>query len=72
MQRIAEEEKNRKNEEELDNMITNITDFFRENKLNTDIVKPIMVKVHELGYSNPKEISSIEDANTIYNMINNN
>ena len=72
LQRIAEEEKNRKNEEELDNMITNITDFFRENKLNTDIVKPIMVKVHELGYSNPKEISSIEDANTIYNMINNN
>lgn len=65
-EKIAAEEKQRESQKELDEIKANIVEWFTDNKSNIDVIKPIMAKCKELGYSNPKEITSIEDANTIY------
>ena len=66
--RVAEAEKAHKSQQELDETITEIVNFFTENKTNLDVIKPILTKCKELGYSNPKEISDLEDAKTILAM----
>ena len=66
--RIAEAEKSKKSEKELDERISQIVDFFAENKTNLDVIKPVLAKIKELGYSNPREIDNIDDANTILAM----
>lgn len=66
--RIAEAEKSKKSKKELDERISQIVDFFAENKTNLDVIKPVLTKIKELGYSNPREIDNIDDANTILAM----
>lgn len=66
--RIAEAEKSKKSKKELDERISQIVDFFAENKTNLDVIKPVLAKIKELGYSNPREIDNIDDANTILAM----
>lgn len=66
--RIAEAEKSKKSKKELDERISQIVDFFAENKTNLDVIKPVLAKIKELGYSNPREIDNIDDANTIFAM----
>lgn len=63
----AEAEKEAKNE--LKEVVDKIVAFIKDNKSNPDVFRPIMAKVKELGYSNPLEITSIEDAKTVYGMI---
>lgn len=66
--RIAEAEKSKKSKKELDERISQIVDFFAENKTNLDVIKPVLAKIKELGYSNPREIDNIDNANTILAM----
>lgn len=69
--RVAEAEKNRKVQAELDGIISKIVSFFVDNKSNPDIIKPILAQVKELGFANPKEIDNIDDANKILTAIEN-
>lgn len=68
LKRIAEAEKKARIKKELDSIVNKIVDFFTENKTDIDVIKPILAKCKELGYSNPKEIASVEDAETILAM----
>lgn len=69
LNRIAEKEEQARNQKELDVIVSEIVNYFTENKSNIEIIKPILMKCKELGYANPKEITSIEDAKTILAMI---
>lgn len=62
-------ENEKKEKEELKTVIDEIVAFIKENKSNQDVFRPIMLKVKQLGYNNPLEITSIEDAKTIRGMI---
>ena len=65
---VAESEKAHKSQKELDIAIGEIVDFFTKNKTDLEIIKPILAKCKEMGYSNPKEISNLEDAKIILAM----
>ena len=67
-QQVAEAEKAHKSQKELDIAIGEIVDFFTNNKTDLEIIKPILAKCKEMGYSNPKEISDLDDAKTILAM----
>lgn len=66
--KIAEREQSKNQKKELDDVIAKIVTFFTENKSDIKTIKPILDKVKELGYANPKEIDSLEDAKTILEM----
>lgn len=68
LKRIAEAEENAKMQKELDEMIAQTVVFFTENKTDIDKIKPVLAKCRELGYNNPSEITSIEDAKTVLAM----
>lgn len=63
--RVAEQEEKAKSQAAVDDVVAQIVDFFTENKSDIAKIKPILVECKKLGYSNPKEISNIEDANKI-------
>ena len=65
---VAEAEKAHKSQKELDIAIGEIVDFFTNNKTDLEIIKPILAKCKEMGYSNPKEISNLDDAKAILAM----
>ena len=68
LKRIAENEKKAKNQKQLNIVIEDIVTYFTENKTNLDVIKPILEKIKELGYNNPKEITSLDDAKVIFEM----
>lgn len=68
MKRIAEAEKEKHTQKELESIKTEIVDFFTENKTEIDIIKPVLEEIRNLGYENPNEISSLKDAKTILKM----
>lgn len=68
IKQVAEAEKAHKSQKELDIAIGEIVDFFTKNKTDLEIIKPILAKCKEMGYSNPKEISNLEDAKIILAM----
>lgn len=63
--RVAEQEKKRNADNELNEIISQIVAFFAENKSDLNKIKPVLAKCKELGYSNPKEINNLEDAKTL-------
>ena len=67
--RVAEAEKAHKSQQELNEIITEIVNFFANNKTNLDIIKPVLAKIKELGYKTPTEITNIEHAKTILSMV---
>lgn len=67
--RIAEKEEASRIQKELDSVKSEIVNFFTENKTNLDVIKPVLEKCRELGYANPSEIDSLEDAKTVLKMI---
>lgn len=67
--RVAEAEKKANDKKVLDKIVSEIVNFFTENKSNIDVVKPVLAKCKELGFSNPKMIDNIDDANTILEII---
>ena len=68
IKQVAEAEKAHKSQKELDIAIGEIIDFFTKNKTDIETIKPILAKCKEMGYSNPKEISNLEDAKIILAM----
>ena len=59
---IAQKEEEERNKKELNEVIGQIVGFFNNNKSDIEKIKPILAKCKELGYANPKEITSVEDA----------
>lgn len=64
-ERVAKEEKEKKLNDELNELKGEITSFFVDNKSDLNKIKPVLAKCKELGYANPNEISNIDDAKTI-------
>ena len=59
---VAIAEETSKLNEQIQEQIAIIVDFVSENKSNMATIKPIIAKLKELGYANPKVINSLEDA----------
>lgn len=64
-EKVAEMEEQHKTEKELDEIIAQIVDFFTAHKSDLTVIKPIMDEVKSMGYANPKEITSVENAKKI-------
>jgi hypothetical protein len=67
-QKIADKEKKRDHDNELADVIKDVIAFIAENKTNMAIIKPILEKCKSMGYANPKEVTSIEDAKELLSM----
>ena len=68
LKRIAEAESVARTQKELNSIISQIVNFFTENKTNLDKIKPIMAKCRELNYDTPKDIDTVENAKIILAM----
>lgn len=66
--KIADNEKKMRENKERDELIEKTVAWFAENKSNITKIKPVLAKCKELGYGNPKEISTFEDAKKVYAM----
>ncbi len=66
---IKKAEIKKKEEKKLEDVISSITDYIKENKSDMDKIKPIITKTRELGYDNPTMIDNIKDAETVADLI---
>ena len=66
-QKKAEQVK--KETKKLEDVVTQITDYIKNNKSDMDKIKPIIAKTKELGYENPTTISKVEDAEIVLELI---
>lgn len=66
---IAEAEEKYKNAKEVKTVIDKITNYIKENKTDMTKIKPILTKCKELGYGNPTEITSLDDAEEVAQLI---
>lgn len=67
--RVAEQEEQAKSQAAVDDVVSQIVDFFTENKSDIAKIKPVLTAVKSLGYDNPKSIDNIDDANKILALI---
>ena len=67
--RVAEQEEQAKSQAAVDEVVSQIVDFFTENKSDIAKIKPVLAAVKNLGYDNPKSIDNVEDANKILALI---
>lgn len=67
--RVAEQEEQAKSKAAVDEVVSQIVDFFTENKSDIAKIKPVLTAVKNLGYDNPKSIDNIDDANKILALI---
>lgn len=67
--RVAEQEEQAKSQAAVDEVVSQIVDFFTENKSDIAKIKPVLTAVKNLGYDNPKSIDNIDDANKILALI---
>lgn len=67
--RVAEQEEQAKAQAAVDEVVSQIVDFFTENKSDIAKIKPVLTAVKNLGYDNPKSIDNVEDANKILALI---
>lgn len=67
--RVAEQEERAKSQAAVDDVVSQIVDFFTENKSDIAKIKPVLTAVKNLGYDNPKSIDNIDDANKILALI---
>lgn len=65
LERIARKEKENRVKKELEEVVSQIIDFFSENKSDLEKIKPVMAVCRELGYDNPKEIDNVENAKAV-------
>lgn len=63
--RVAKNESVAKSQKELDAIINDIVSYFTENKSDIDKIKPVLKKIKDKGYSNPKDIDDIDFAKKI-------
>lgn len=66
--RIAEAEAAAKIEKQLNEIKSEIIEFFTENKNNIDVIKPVLEMCRECGFSNPQEIDDLEVAKKVFKM----
>lgn len=69
LKEIAEKEKAKKAEKQLNTVISQITNYIKANKSDMEVIKPIIKLTKELGYDNPTMISDITDANKVLALI---
>lgn len=62
---IAEAESKNKLQKELDSVVSELVEYFTENKNDIEKIKPVLAKCKENGYANPKEIDNLEIAKEI-------
>lgn len=65
MKRIAEAEEAARAQKELDEVKSQIIDFFVENKTNADVIKPILGTCKANGFSTPNDIDNLEFAKEV-------
>ena len=63
--RIAEAEVKAKNEKKLDEIKSEIIEFFTANKTNMSVIKPVLELCRENGFSNPNEIDNMDVAKKV-------
>lgn len=68
LERIAQKEEETRSQKMLDDTVGEIIGYITANRSDMTKIKPILDKCKEMGYANPKEITSIEDAQTILAM----
>ena len=64
-ERIATEIEAKKSKAAVDEVISEIVNFFTENKSEIDKIKPVMAEIKKRGYAKPTEITDIEDAKAV-------
>ena len=69
MAEIAAAEEKNKAAKEVKAVINDIVAFIQENKSNMAKIKPILAKCKEIGVSNPTEITNLEDALKVAELI---
>lgn len=69
MAEIAAAEEKNKAAKEVKSVINDIVAFIQENKSNMAKIKPILAKCKEIGVSNPTEITNLEDALKVAELI---
>jgi GTPase SAR1 family protein len=66
---IAKAEEDNKSKKVLAEKIAIITDFIKENKSDMSLIKPVLDLSKSLGYSKPTEITDIDDADKVLELI---
>jgi hypothetical protein len=69
LKEIVKAEEDKKKAKELVTLVSEITEYIKNNKSNMDLIKPIIAKSKELGYDKPTEISDIKDAKAVLKLI---
>lgn len=70
-ERVAQQIDAAKKQREIDAIVSDIVDFFTENKSDVSKIKPILKAIKDGGYATPKDIDNLEFAQKIINLINN-
>lgn len=66
--RIAEAEAAAKTEKQLNEIKSEIIEFFTENKSNMNVIRPVLELCRECGFGNPQEIDDLEVAKKVFKM----
>lgn len=67
--RVAKQEAANKSKKELESTINEIVEWFNDNKSDMNKIKPVLAACKEVGASNPKELTNLDDAKKILEMI---
>ena len=65
LERIAQKEDEIRSQKMLNDTVGEIIEYITANRSDMTKIKPILDKCKEMGYANPKEITSVEDAQII-------
>ena len=68
LERIAQREEENRSQKVLEDTVGGIIEYITANRSDMNKIKPILDMCKDMGYANPKEITSIEDAQTILAM----
>ena len=69
LKEIAEAEAKNKIKKELDSVVNKINDYLKDNKSDLGKIKPILAACKEFGVKTPSELTSIEDALKVLELI---
>lgn len=64
--RVAKREEENRAKKAIEDIVNKIVSYCADNQNDISKIKPILAKCKDLGYSNPKEICNLDDANAIY------
>ena len=69
LKEIAEAEEKNKIKKELDSVVNKINDYLKDNKGDLSKIKPILAACKEYGVKTPSELTSLEDALKVLELI---